>query len=69
MFKWLKTLFVGTSVPEVINEVTKSEAPEPTPTEKKAKPAAAKKAPAKRSKKPAGTTAPKKRGRPKKAQS
>jgi hypothetical protein len=34
MIKWLTSLFKGTSVPEVINEVAK-EAPAPAPTPKK----------------------------------
>ena len=33
MINWLKSLFVGTSVPEVINEVAKAE-PKPAPTKK-----------------------------------
>jgi hypothetical protein len=33
MIKWLKSLFVGTSVPEVINEVAKAE-PKPTSAKK-----------------------------------
>jgi len=33
MIKWLKSLFVGTSVPEVINELTKAE-PTPAPAKK-----------------------------------
>ena len=50
MFTWLKNLFVGTSVPEVINEVIKEE-----PKVKEAKPAPTPKATKKKTTKKAAT--------------